>query len=95
MRKVADLFLGNAPSLIEQIKSAIESGDSGKLERAAHTLVSSLAYLSAKSATDSALSLEHIGRSKDLANATPTYDELHAEYVRLKTALRAFLDEES
>ena len=94
LRKVAALFLENAPSLFTEMKTAIETSDSDKLQRSAHTLVSSLAYLSAKSATNAALSLEDIGRSNELENAESAYHNLNTESERLRAALRVYLDTE-
>ena len=94
LRKVAALFLENAPNLFAEMKAAIETSDSDKLQRSAHTLVSSLAYLSAKSATNAALSLEDIGRSNELENAESAYHNLNTESERLRAALRVYLDTE-
>lgn len=91
LRKIVLLFLDNVPNVLKEINDSIANSDSTKLERSAHSLASSLAYLSAKLASDAALSLEQMGRESDFSRATSACEQLHAEIERLKVALAAFV----
>ena len=91
LRKIVLLFFDNAPNVLKEIDDSIAKSDSTKLERSAHSLASSLAYLSAKLASDAALVLEQMGRNSDFSLATSACKQLHAEIERLKLALAAFV----
>ena len=91
LRKIVLLFLDNAPNVLKEIDDSIAKSDSARLERSAHSLASSLAYLSAKLASDAALALEQMGRDSDFSRVTLACEQLHAEIERLKLALSAFV----
>lgn len=91
LRKIVLLFLDNVPNVLKEIDDSIARSDSAKLERSAHSLASSLAYLSAKLASDAALELEQMGRDSDFSRVKSTCEHLHAEIERLKVALAAFV----
>ena len=67
--------------------------DAKVLERAAHTLKSSVGTFGAKAAFGAALRLEMVGRSGDLAEAEAAYAELETELARLEPALAALREE--
>lgn len=94
VRKVAGVFLINAPVHLGNITDAISKGDTKKLEMAAHTLVSSMAYLSAGAATSAALKLEHMGRDGKMKGSQEVNEALKAEVARLESELAAFLAHE-
>jgi HPt (histidine-containing phosphotransfer) domain-containing protein len=87
LSKVVALFLSNAPNFLSEIRQAIADGDSHKLERSAHTFASSMAYLSARPASEAARALERMGHDGNLQNAGEAYASLEAEIERLKAAL--------
>ena len=91
LRKIILLFLDNVPNVLKEIDDSIARSDSARLERSAHALASSLAYLSAKLASDAALVLEQMGRDSDFSRVTPACEQLHAEIECLKLALSAFV----
>src|SRR5258705_8393020 len=45
-RELIELFFEDSPRLVSEIRNAIESGESEKLERAAHSLKGAVAYFS-------------------------------------------------
>ncbi len=87
--EIAGLFLEEAPTLLGQIKDAVAHGDASGLERAAHSLKSSVGTFSAASAQESARALETMGRENDLANAPKILARLEKQVARLEQALRS------
>ena len=92
LKKVAGVFLNTAPMHLANISDAISTSDGKKLEMSAHTLVSSMAYLSAVSATSVALKLEHMGRDGQMDGTQEVNESLQAEVDRLETALSELLE---
>ena len=95
LRKIIVLFLDNIPNVLQEIDDSIAQTESRRLERSAHSLASSLAYLSAKIASDAALALEQMGRESDFSRVASACQHLHAEIERLKVALAAFVLKEN
>lgn len=77
-----------------EIHGAIEQQDAKALQRAAHTLKSSLNALGAGSVAQAAHRLEIIGRENQLAAANEAASLLHQQFNRLKIELVAFLNGE-
>jgi len=94
LQKVAFLFLANSPNLMAQVREGLAAGDVKIVERSAHTLVSAMAYFSAKSATDATRTMEQIGREGDLASAGSALETLESEIARLRAAVSRLLPEE-
>ncbi|MDQ5851613.1 MAG: Hpt domain-containing protein, partial [Chloroflexota bacterium] len=93
LQEIVELFFEETPALRAQIKEAMARRDAKVLERAAHTLKSSVGTFGAKAAFGAALRLEMVGRSGDLADAEAAYAELEAELARLEPALAALREE--
>lgn len=74
-----------------EIHGAIDQQDAKALQRAAHTLKSSLKALGASSVAQVAEGLEIIGRENQLAGADEAASSLHQRFDRLKIELVAFL----
>ncbi len=91
LKRVAGVFLENATKHTTDIKDAIATHDDKKLEMAAHTLVSSMAYLSASFASAAAMKLEHMGRDGVVDGLQDAYDQLLTEIDRLAEALKPLL----
>jgi HPt (histidine-containing phosphotransfer) domain-containing protein len=92
LRKVADLFLADAPALLARIRAATAAGDRPTLERDAHRLKGAAANLSAGRVAGAAGRLEEIARRGDLAAAEAACAELGAEVDRLEEALAALTE---
>jgi len=86
LHEVAQLFIGDYPTSLAEIRLAIEEQDPAKLERAAHTLKGSVANFGAAATVDSAFSMEKMGRSGKI-------DAAPAELVRLEASLRRLIPE--
>jgi two-component system, sensor histidine kinase and response regulator len=87
LREIARLFLSEYPALIQEIRSAIDSGDAHMLERSAHSLKGSVANFEACAAVAAAYRLEIIGRSKQLDQACAALAELESAFESLHPAL--------
>ena len=94
LRKIIILFLKNVPNVLKEVNDSIAQTDNKRLEMSAHALVSSLAYLSAKLASDAALVLEQMGHNNDFSHATSACERLHLEVEHLELALSAFVSKE-
>ena len=93
LQEVAQLFLGEYPSLMSEIHQAVVIGNAYKLERAAHSLKGSIANFGADSAVQAALALEKLGRSGNLTGANEAYadlasimEQLHPSFEKLAAA---------
>jgi len=89
LEEIAALFAEDCPKLLADIRSAIDAGNSGKVERAAHTLKGSVSNFGAEPAREAALRLEMLGRSGDLRPAVEAYAVLEREIERSTAALLA------
>ena len=95
LRKIIVLFLKNIPNVLEEVNASIAVSDGNRLERSAHSLASSLAYLSARLASDAALVLEQMGHNSDFSTATSASERLHLEVKRLRMGLTEFVSKEN
>ena len=91
LKRIAGVFLANAAKHTTDIEDAIATKDQKKLEMAAHTLGSSMAYLSASQASAAAMKLEHMGRDGVADGLQAAYESLIAEIDRLAEALKPLL----
>ncbi len=84
----AQSVLDEAPSMHEDIRSALSSGDFQKAHLAAHGLKGMLATLEARPATAAAGEVEKLSHECRLGEATEATERLGAELDRLQAALR-------
>jgi len=80
LREVAELFLGDYPESLANLRDAVNTHNAQLVEQHAHRLKGSVSTFGARGAFDAALSLERKGRAGDLAGAE---DSLHALEVAL------------
>lgn len=66
LQEIVGLYLGEYPSLLEQLHVAVRAGDAKAIYRSAHTLKGSLSTIGAEAAQQSALALEMSGRQGQL-----------------------------
>lgn len=90
LAELAELFAGEGPDLLANIKQAIARGAGDDLARAAHTLKGTVSNFGAQVAMSLAMRLEELGRAESLHGAELTYASLEAEIGRLSAALNAF-----
>jgi sensor domain CHASE-containing protein/HPt (histidine-containing phosphotransfer) domain-containing protein len=87
MAELGEIFLQDYPVQMIELGKAIENGDAGQLERAAHSLKSALGSIGAKSAWRLAYELETMGRTTRLHEAASILQQLTAELERLTAFL--------
>lgn len=86
LREVARTFLDHYPVLLDQIRSALSTGDASAVQRAAHNLKGSAGNFDDQAAA-AARRLEEIARSGDLAQAGSGFAELEGAMARLESWL--------
>ena len=82
--ELVNLFLQEAPKLLESMLSAIEKDDRILLHRSAHTLKGSAANISAKELQQVALKLEELSKEGDVAAIHELFAETKKVFNRFK-----------
>jgi PAS domain S-box-containing protein len=89
LREFCDLMKSQMPSLLADIRRAIETRDFKLLRRAAHTMKGSVSYFGAESLAQSALALEKVGREEVLDGASSMLTAIEPELARVLDAIAA------
>jgi HPt (histidine-containing phosphotransfer) domain-containing protein len=76
LHEIVGLYLAEYPALLEQIQSAVKTGDARELYRSAHTLKGSLGAVGAEAAQHRAFELESSGRQGDLTGTSSMVADL-------------------
>ena len=87
LREIAGLFLVEYPILLQEIRIALKRGDAEALERGAHSLKGSVSNFGARLAFEAALTLEAMGRTRNLDRAPSAFTELEAVLRALRPEL--------
>jgi PAS domain S-box-containing protein len=87
--ELSELFRGEGPRMIQEIREALETGDALAVQRIAHGLKGAAGYLGGTQTVDAAYRLEAIGASGELAQAPRVFQELEMEVDRLLAELNA------
>lgn len=85
--ELSAVFLLDAMQLIERLKQALESGDSGGVAMHAHAVKGISANICARPLKESAGRLEIAGRNKESNQLVPLFEEFHLEFLRLQKYL--------
>jgi signal transduction histidine kinase/HPt (histidine-containing phosphotransfer) domain-containing protein len=85
--ELAEIFRGDAPRRIEEIRRSLAARDAQGLQRAAHALHGSVSLFSAAPAARAALAMERMGSRGDLSEGTLRLSELESEVARLEREL--------
>ena len=88
LREFVRLFLADWPQRLAEIKEAIRRGDTGALDRAAHTLKGSVGNFAAQKAFAASQRLENMGRDGELGSASEACVTLESELKILSDELR-------
>src|SRR5262249_17427690 len=83
------IFLDEAPGQLQALRKAVETGNCGDAECAAHRLKGDLGYLNAMEAAGCARELEEAGHNGDLSRAGSTLAMLEARLEMILSAMRA------
>lgn len=92
-REIAQLYLNEYPSIVDQIQAAIRTGSATDLQRSAHTLKGSLGTLGAEQAAAQALRLEMMGRLQNMSDASTALCELHRVLEKFHEKLHSEIKE--
>jgi CheY-like chemotaxis protein len=79
LRELVDLFVAQAPRSLAEIRRCVEAGDARGLERAAHLVRGSAATFGAGAVSETAFTLEKLGRSGVLEGASFRVSDLGRE----------------
>jgi signal transduction histidine kinase/CheY-like chemotaxis protein len=93
LRTMVQLFGKQSGNLLAEIRAATACRDGAALELAAHTLKGSLGSFGAGGAAETALRLELMGRTGELAGADTARVDLEQEVAGLRQALAAWTEE--
>ena len=88
---IARMFLEGCPAYVAQVRAAVEAGDAKALQFSAHTLKGLLANFSAAPAREEAETLEFLGKSGELAQASAHLARLETEIARFLPCLEAWV----
>jgi HPt (histidine-containing phosphotransfer) domain-containing protein len=91
LREIIEIFLTTAPQMLADVRGAVVSGDSRKVEQAAHALRGAARNFFSASVEQAALVLEAMGRNRDLADARSAFGVLAAEVDKLRSLLAVML----
>lgn len=89
LREIAGIYLSEYEPVLEEIRTAISTGNCEQLMRTAHTLKGSLGTLGAEAGAKIAYALETQGRHEQLNNPERLLSELEGELYRLRGELEA------
>ncbi len=87
---ILDIFLEDAPQLLEQAHSSLASGDAETLSRAAHTIRGLSANFAAAAVVAASYAVELHARERKLEMAAQCLPRLESELHRLEAALTDF-----
>jgi HPt (histidine-containing phosphotransfer) domain-containing protein len=87
LKKVAELYLKNTPSLLDSLRNALAANDPEAMYKAAHALKSSSANLGAISLAEVAKDLELRGRRRSLEGAGELLARAEERYGEVKKQL--------
>jgi HPt (histidine-containing phosphotransfer) domain-containing protein len=89
-RDILEIFLEDAPQLLEQAHASLEKGDAETLARAAHTIRGLSANFAAASSVAASYAVELHARERQLDMAAQCLPRLESELHRLESALANF-----
>jgi HPt (histidine-containing phosphotransfer) domain-containing protein len=90
---LVEIFFGDYPRTIVEIRDAIADSDFERVGRAAHSIKGALGYFSDSRSQAAALRLETMGINRDLTNARTALAELETSLAVLKLSLSVFVRE--
>jgi PAS domain S-box-containing protein len=89
LAELIDLFLKDAPSRLQKVRTAIEQNDANALCAAAHSLKGSASNLGARRMAEICMNLEKQGRAGSLTDAPDLLRSVEEEFVKVEIALEA------
>jgi CheY-like chemotaxis protein len=93
LERIINVYLSDAPGLVEEVFSAAEKGDMGSLLRTAHTLKSSSANVGATGFSELCRKIEGSVRAGEPIDAgAPLLSNFEGEFLAVREALTAVLE---
>ena len=89
INELIDTFLEDAPNMIAEIKSALESNDADAFRRAAHSMKSNAATFGADQLAELAKELEMLGKEHKLNETGDKLKSMEEAYESAKDELEA------
>lgn len=93
IKKLVEIYLKDAPSLMQSIHDSIDKDDANALWNAAHRLKSSSANLGALSLADTCKALEVLGSEGRANEALKLEEQLKTEYIAVSGALGRLINQ--
>src|SRR5260370_3282216 len=87
VKKVTDLFLPDTPQQLTHLRDSVESGDSVRLAKVAHTLKGSAANLGAREMVRICTELQVIGEAENISIAPSLVADLESQFGLVRDAL--------
>lgn len=84
MRMVAEVFVGDVSSLLDQLRESADSSDCQRLSSLGHNIKGSAASVGCMALSAQASRIEEAGRSGDEADASAAVDELQRRFELLQ-----------
>jgi two-component system, sensor histidine kinase and response regulator len=90
LKELIRLYMDNLPKLMSQIKDGVSKKDAALIEHPAHALKGMSYNITAQKIAAAAMTLEKMGRSRELSQAEEMYAILEKEAEILKKVLNEF-----
>jgi len=94
LERVLQAYLDDTPTHLRSIKSAIDSGSTVQMRKAAHSLKSSSANVGADALAQRCKEMEQLGRNDTTAGAAALLDDMERSFQAVRQALGAILEKE-
>ena len=91
--QIIDVFLEDAPELLNKMQNGAKKGEASDLRLAAHTLKSNCADFGAEALRDLCKEAESMGKQGELGGADELVSNVMAEYEKLETVLKTLRKE--
>ncbi|MBP1205257.1 signal transduction histidine kinase/CheY-like chemotaxis protein [Duganella sp. 1411] len=94
LERVLHAYLEDTPMHLRTIRSAIDSGSTVQMRKAAHSLKSSSANVGADALAQRCKEMEQLGRNDTTAGAAALLDDMERSFQAVRQALGAILEKE-
>jgi two-component system, sensor histidine kinase and response regulator len=91
LRDIVQIYLEDAPGMVQRMHQAVEQADANSLQQAAHSRKGLAATLSAADVVGAAAHLEHIAATRNLVEAPQGVADVDQRVAELNDAAKRFL----
>jgi two-component system, sensor histidine kinase and response regulator len=91
LRDIIQIYLEDAPGIVEKIHNALDQADTNALQRAAHSLKGLAATLSASEFVGAAARVEYLAATRNLSEAPKAVAEVDQHVSDLNAAVQQIL----